>query len=91
MPASPRWSRRYQSTVHWYGTFALVLAPGLGVGALFGLAEHRRRTGAPRSRWLALAPCLFLAALADPAIFKALITKGLGGGAIGRPFGRCQP
>lgn len=73
----------YQSTVHWYGTFALVLTPGLCVGALFGLAEHRRRTGGPRSRWLALAPCLFLAALADPAIFKTLITTGYGGDAIG--------
>jgi hypothetical protein len=72
-----------ESAVHWYGTFALVLAPGLFAGALIGLAEHRRRTGASRSRWLILSPCLFLAALADPAIFKALITNGEGGGAIG--------
>jgi hypothetical protein len=73
----------YQSTVHWYGTFALVLAPGLCVGALLGLAEQRRRTGGPRSRWLVLAPCLFLVVPADPAIFKTLITTGPGGGAIG--------
>jgi len=72
-----------ESTFHWYGTFALLLAPGLFVGALIGLAEHRRRTGGSRSRWLTLSPCLFLVALADPAIFKALITNGLGGGAIG--------
>jgi hypothetical protein len=71
------------SSFHWYGTFALVLAPGLGTGAMIGLAEHRRRTGGSRSRWLTLSPCLFLAALADPAIFKALITEGIGGGAIG--------
>jgi hypothetical protein len=71
------------SAVHWFGTFALVLAPGLFVGALIGLAEHRRRIGAPRSLWLSLAPCLFLAALADPVIFKLLITQGIGGGAIG--------
>ena len=32
---------------------------------------------------LTLSPCLFLAALADPAIFKLLITQGIGGGAIG--------
>jgi len=72
-----------QSAFHWYGTFALVLAPGLVAGALIGLAEHRRRTGGSRSRWLTLAPSLFVVALADPAIFKALITSGIGGGAIG--------
>jgi hypothetical protein len=72
-----------ESEFHWYGTFALLLAPGLFVGALMGLAEHRRRTGGSRSLWLALCPCLFLAALTDPAIFKALITNGFGGGAIG--------
>ena len=71
------------SAFHWYGTFALVLAPGLGVGALIGLAEHRRRTGGSRSWWLIVSPCLFLAALADPAIFKQLITQGIGGGSIG--------
>lgn len=71
------------SVVHWYGTFALVLAPGLLVGALIGLAEHRRRTGGSRSWWLTLSPCLFLAALADPVIFQLLITQGIGGGAIG--------
>ena len=71
------------SAFHWLGTFALVLGPGLLVGALIGLAEHRRRTGGPRSVWLNLAPCLFLAALVDPTIFKLLITQGIGGGAIG--------
>ena len=72
-----------QSAFHWHGTFALLLAPGLCVGALIGLAEHRRRTGGSRSPWLTLSPCLFLAALADPTIFKGLITDGTGGGAIG--------
>ena len=72
-----------ESGVHWLGTFALVLAPGLLVGALIGLAEHRRRTGGSRSLWLTLSPCLFLAALADPTIFRQLITQGIGGGAIG--------
>jgi hypothetical protein len=72
-----------ESGFHWFGTFALVLVPGLLVGVLIGLAEHRRRTGGPRSLWLILAPCLFLAALADPTIFKQLITQGIGGGAIG--------
>jgi hypothetical protein len=71
------------SVFHWYGTFALLLTPGLCVGALVGLAEHRRRTGRARSRWLTPSPCLFLAALADPTIFKQLITQGIGGGSIG--------
>lgn len=71
------------TSFHWYGTFGLVLAPGLLTGALIGLAEHRRRTSGARSRWLLAAPCLFLLALADPAIFRALITDGTGGGAIG--------
>ena len=73
----------HTSDFDWYGTFALILTPGLLVGGLIGLAEHRRRTGGSRTRWLALSPCLFLAALADPVIFELLITQGIGGGAIG--------
>lgn len=72
-----------ESTFHWYGTFALVLLPGLVFGSLIGLAEYRRRAGGKRSWWLVLAPCVFLAALLDPTIFGLLITNGLGGGAIG--------
>lgn len=71
------------SAFHWYGTFALILTPGLCVGGLIGLAEYRRRVGGPRAWWLTLSPCLFLAALADPTIFRLLITQGIGGGAIG--------
>ena len=71
------------SAFHWFGTFALILTPGLLVGGLIGLAEHRRRTGGSRTLWLTLSPCLFLSALADPTIFKLLITQGIGGGAIG--------
>lgn len=73
----------YESVFHWYRTFALVLVPGLVVGALIGWAEHRRRIGGSRTRWLILSPCLFLVALTDPAIFKTLLTDGTGGGAIG--------
>lgn len=72
-----------ESEFRWYGTFALLLAPGLFVGALVGLAEHRRRTAGSRSWWLLLSPCLFLSALSDPTIFRALISNGTGGGAIG--------
>ena len=71
------------SALHWYGTFALVLAPGVLVGGLIGVAEHRRRAGGSRTWWLALSPCLFLVALSDPTIFRLLITQGIGGGAIG--------
>jgi hypothetical protein len=71
------------SRMHWFPTFALLLAPGLCVGALIGLAEHRRRIGASRSGWLVLSPCLLLSALADPTIFKGLVTSGIGGGSIG--------
>lgn len=72
------------SQVHWLGTIGLVMAPGLVVGALLGLAEHRRRIGGARSRWLTLAPCLFLVALADPkAGVVLLLREGIGGGAIG--------
>jgi len=71
------------STFHWYGTFALVLLPGALVGAAFGLAEHRRRAGLPRTGWLVLAPVLFACALLDPVIFELFITQGIGGGALG--------
>ena len=46
-----------------------------------GLAEHGCRTGGPWRWWLTLSPCLFLAALADPRIFKGLITDGPAAGA----------
>jgi hypothetical protein len=72
-----------ESEFHWYGTFALVLAPGLAVGALVGVAEHRRRTAGSRRWWLSLSPCLFLSALSEPTILRALIADGTGGGAIG--------
>jgi hypothetical protein len=71
------------SHVTWAGTFGLQLAPGAVVGTALGYAEYRRRTGGVRSRWLTLAPLAFLVALLMPWIFIALITSGLGGGAIG--------
>ncbi len=71
------------STVHWYGTFLLVLLPGTIVGAAFGLAEHRRRAGLSRSRLLVLAPLLFSSALLDPTIFRQFVTEGIGGGSVG--------
>ena len=70
------------SSVSWWGTFGQVLVPGMLVGAALGLAEHRRRAGGPRSRLLTLAPVLFLGALTDPEIFRALRETGEGAGAI---------
>ncbi len=72
------------SSFSWLGTFALVLLPGLAVGLLLGWAEQLRRNGGAR-RWrlLAWSPLLLATALADPAIFAALIQTGMGGGALG--------
>lgn len=74
-----------QSSFDWFGTFALILAPGLVVGALLGWAEHIRRTGGRRGwRWLALAPMVFpIVALSAPGAFVSFITTGIGGGALG--------
>ncbi|HEX2809228.1 MAG TPA: hypothetical protein VHN80_23940 [Kineosporiaceae bacterium] len=71
------------TTFTWYGTFGLLIGPGAVVGAAFGYAEYRRRTGGVPSRWLTLTPLAFLSALTVPWIFRALITSGQGGGAIG--------
>jgi hypothetical protein len=71
------------SHVHWYPTFLLVLLPGALVGTAFGLAEHRRRAGLPRSGWLAASPVLFTAALLDPTILRQFVTQGIGGGSVG--------
>ena len=73
------------STVDWLGTFGLILAPGLVVGALLGWAEHIRRTGGRRGwRWLALAPLLFpICALSVPGALALFLSTGIGGGALG--------
>jgi len=74
------------SAVTWSGTFGWILLPGVLVGGLLGWAEHLRRGGTPRRRWLVLAPLLFAAVLVpgllDPATF---MQGGIGGGAIGVP------
>jgi hypothetical protein len=75
------------SRVEWFGTFALILLPGALVGALLGLAEYLRRTGGRRGwRWLAAAPLLFTAPLFVPGAFLALVTTGIGGGAVAVPL-----
>lgn len=73
------------STFDWAGTFLAVLLPGAVTGALLGWAEHVRRTGGRRHwRWLALAPLALAVAplLVLPDAVVALVTQGLGGGAV---------
>lgn len=73
------------STFQWGGTFLALLLPGATTGALLGWADHLRRTGGRRHwRWLALAPLLLAIAplVVLPDAVEALLTQGLGGGAV---------
>ena len=72
------------STFGWWGTFGAILLPGAAVGGLLGWAEALRRAGGRRGwRWLALAPLAFaIAPMLMPGAVAALLTQGLGGGAI---------
>lgn len=72
------------SRMDWYGTFVAVIGAGLITGALLGLAEYFRRTGGRRHwRWLGLAPLGFaILPLTMPGALLALVTEGLGGGAV---------
>jgi len=76
------------SHFEWVGTFAQILLPGVLIGVLLGVAEHLRRTGGrPGWRWLAVAPVLFaIAPLLSPGALHALLTTGLGGGAVAIPL-----
>jgi|GEM_PF-1749690 len=76
------------SGVDWAGTFAWILLPGIGVGALLGWAEHLRASGGRRGwRWLALSPLLFSAiVLSRPLDLLSIFQDGVGGGAIGVPL-----
>ena len=77
------------STVTWTGTFAWVLAPGLGTGLLLGWAAYLVKVGGPsRARWLVFAPFLFAALLVPPILrldFEGFLANGIGGGTIGVP------
>ncbi|WP_332762624.1 hypothetical protein [Pseudarthrobacter sp.] len=72
------------STFGWWGTFGAIILPGAITGGLLGWAEALRRTGGRRGwRWLALAPLAFaVAPMLMPGAIAALLTQGLGGGAI---------
>jgi hypothetical protein len=73
------------SQFEWWGTFGAIIAPGALTGGILGWAEYmRRRGGRPGWRWSALAPLsLAVAPLFMPGAVTALLTEGLGGGAIG--------
>lgn len=72
------------STVDWWGTFGGLILPGAAAGGLLGWAEALRRTGGRQHwRWLAVAPlALAVAPMLLPGAVPALLTQGLGGGAI---------
>lgn len=71
------------SAFSWTGTFLAVLLPGAVTGGLLGFAEHTRRHGTRRHRWLVLAPlALAVAPMLIPGGLAQLLSQGLGGGAI---------
>ena len=84
------------SAVEWVGTFGWILAPGVLTGAVFGWAEHLRRTGGGRGwRWLATAPLLLAGVLVHGLVtvpgglmagLEQFAANPLGGGAIGVPL-----
>jgi MFS family permease len=69
----------------WHGTFVVILLPSALMGVLLGAAAYlTERSGKKRGRWAILAPLLLVI---FPLLFldgfiPALITTGLGGGAI---------
>jgi hypothetical protein len=69
------------STFTWL-TEALLLLPATLVGLLLGRAAHHRACGTRSRRALIWTPALLATAIADPALFKALITTGEGGGSL---------
>ena len=74
----------YASQVSWIDTFAVILLPGMLVGALLGWAYAIRLSGGRRGwRWLGLAPVAFaIAPMLLPGALVQLLTTGLGGGAV---------
>jgi hypothetical protein len=75
-----------ESEVTWYGTVVGVLAPATAVGALFGWAEHRLRTGQdlPYRRAIAAAPVVIgIVPLTKPGALATLKENGQGSAAGG--------
>lgn len=74
----------YGSQVAWLDTFAAILLPGVIVGALLGWVHTIRLRGGRRGwRLLGAAPAAFaVAPMLIPGAVIALLTQGLGGGAV---------
>jgi hypothetical protein len=74
----------YGSQVAWVDTFVAILLPGVVVGGLLGWAHVIRLSGGRRGwRWLGAAPAAFsVAPMLLPGAVVALLTQGLGGGAV---------
>jgi hypothetical protein len=77
-----------ESSFDWLGTFGMVLAPGLVIGAGLGWADYLRRTGGRRHwRWLAAVPLLFaIPVVLPPGALSGLLATGIGGGAVAVPL-----
>lgn len=71
------------TTFSWWGTFGAIVIPGGISGALLAVAWHHAREGRA-SAWWALAPLpIAVAPMLEPGGLWALVTTGLGGGAVG--------
>lgn len=78
------------STVTWGGTFIGILWPGVLTGAVLGAATAIEPTvrGRRALRWCAAAPlALAVFPMLLPGQLAALLTTGLGGGAVGVALG----
>ena len=81
---------RAMSTVTWGGTYIGILLPGVIAGAALGAAAAIDPTARGRRalRWCAVAPLAFAVfPMLLPGQLAALLTTGLGGGAIGVAVG----
>lgn len=75
-----------ESAFDWLGTFFAILLPGTLAGAALGAASGLPSSSRTALRWAAAAPMLFAVfTLVLPGQLIALLTTGLGGGAIGVP------
>jgi len=71
------------STFDWYGTFVAILLPGLVCGVLIGWVAKRRADGDTTGGWVYWSLLLLaIAPMTMPGALAALVTTGIGGGAV---------